>query len=926
MTSIQTPLTKQKELHWQTLLLGIAVAAAFFIPFIIMDKGYFLFYGDFNVQQVPFYQMCHDKVRSGDIFWDWNTDLGANFIGSYSFYLLGSPFFWLTIPFPSWMVPHLIGPLLILKFGCAAFTSYFYLRRFTKTAKAAQLGGLLYAFSGFSVYNIFFNHFHEAIVFFPLLLLALELFIAENKRGPLIFATFICALSNYFFFVGMAVFCVIYWFIRMIGGHWKMNLGRLAVMVLEVFLGVALAAALLIPAYLSVMQNDRVNSTLYGWNAFLYGRNQLYLNIIEVFFFPPDLPARPVFFDNANVKWASLGGWLPLFSMTGVIAWIRSRRKSWIKRIIIVSAVMALVPILNSAFFAFNSAYYARWFYMPILIMCLATVLTVEDKTVDWSGGFKVTAIITAIFTLVIGLFPKGLDDDGNITAFGLFSESTKKNSVFFWRFWITCAIAVGSLIILRILMQVRKKSLRTFMNSAVALVCIISVGYAAFFIGSGKTHGYDSHSIMIDQLIEGEVDLPDKENMSYRIDVFDGVDNTGMYLGYPCIQAFHSIVPASIMNFYPAIGVDRGVGSRPDTEQKALRSLLSTKYLLDRSGGDDFADEDGKTKMPGWKYYGTQSGYKIYENENYIPYGFTYDYYITSEQCDSYDPKNRAHMMLKAVILDDEQIARHSDILKNLNTEYDVVGDDANGNPTFTKGSTLKRISFSTSSLSADAYNRSRYTATDFKATTHGFTANIDLDRENLVFFSVPYEDGAWTAYVDGQEAEIEVVNVGFMAVRVPAGAHSIEFKYFTPGLEKGLIASGGAAVIIVIYMAIVIIMRKKRPDKWIVEYPEGEELAAAALADAEIQAYITGADRILSEEAGDALSDGTGDTEPHGDPGEDTESAVHLLDRIFAEEDRDKTSDASPLSDGEQNSKTDSGETSGFVVRIDPEDENQN
>ena len=28
-------------------------------------------------------------------------------------------------------------------------------------------------FSGFSVYNIFFNHFHEAIVVFPLLLWAL---------------------------------------------------------------------------------------------------------------------------------------------------------------------------------------------------------------------------------------------------------------------------------------------------------------------------------------------------------------------------------------------------------------------------------------------------------------------------------------------------------------------------------------------------------------------------------------------------------------------------------------------------------------------------------------------------------------------------------------------------------------------------------
>ena len=119
----------QKETGWRrwsqnnylkALVYGMAVSFLLFIPFILYDNGYFLFYGDFNVQQVPFYQMCHDAVRSGNIFWSWTTDLGANFIGSYTFYLLGSPFFWLTLPFPSAAVPYLMGPLFILKFGCAS--------------------------------------------------------------------------------------------------------------------------------------------------------------------------------------------------------------------------------------------------------------------------------------------------------------------------------------------------------------------------------------------------------------------------------------------------------------------------------------------------------------------------------------------------------------------------------------------------------------------------------------------------------------------------------------------------------------------------------------------------------------------------------------------------------------------------------------
>ena len=99
----------QKEKRLSTFLIALLVAAALFAPYMIMSEGYFIFYGDFNVQQIPFYQECHRAIRAGEIFWNWNTDLGANFIGSYSFYLLGSPFFWLRLPFPNSFVPYLMG-------------------------------------------------------------------------------------------------------------------------------------------------------------------------------------------------------------------------------------------------------------------------------------------------------------------------------------------------------------------------------------------------------------------------------------------------------------------------------------------------------------------------------------------------------------------------------------------------------------------------------------------------------------------------------------------------------------------------------------------------------------------------------------------------------------------------------------------------
>ena len=119
-------------------LLAFVTGCVIFLPFVIKDGGLFLYYGDYNVQQIPFYKMAHDAVREWNIGWNWLTDLGANFIGSYTFYLLGSPFFWLTLIFPSGAVPYLMAPLLILKFSVIAVTGAAFCRRCSRFSPAVQ--------------------------------------------------------------------------------------------------------------------------------------------------------------------------------------------------------------------------------------------------------------------------------------------------------------------------------------------------------------------------------------------------------------------------------------------------------------------------------------------------------------------------------------------------------------------------------------------------------------------------------------------------------------------------------------------------------------------------------------------------------------------------------------------------------------------
>jgi len=771
-------------------LLGLLVATAIYLPFIIYDSGLFLYYGDFNVQQIPFYQLMHDTIKGGNIGWTNKTDLGANIIGSYSFYLIGSPFFWLTMPFSSEAVPYLMGPLLILKTALMSWAAYIYMRRYTYNKNFAVLGGLLYAFSGFTCFNIFFNHFHEAMIIFPLLLAAMDELFENNRRGVLALAVFFSCTMNYYFFVGQVVFVVIYWLVRVITKSYRINLRNMLSLIAEAFLGVGCSAIILIPSILCVMQNGRISNTINGWEALAYGSSQRYTNIVTAFLFPPELPAYPTFTPDSNTKWGSLAGWLPLFSISGAVTFMTLQSRHWLKKLMIILTVIAFVPVLNGMFQFFNAQYYARWMYMLVCMLSLATVLSLESRNVKWSVGVGVTAAATFFLTLVIGYMPHYTTEElyGEKTyTFGLMDDDVI--------FWVHSAIALASIMMLSVMLALILKKKKLLAVVSIVMVCIISTGYSIYIVAVGKSHGYDSKNYMNALVInhKDDINLPNSENV--RTDFYEMMDNSGMFWQLPNIQTFHSIVPGSVMKFFNNIGVTRDVGSRPEASEYAVRSLLSVKWLVDYADdAESFCSENGVTKMPGWQYYEKQSKFHIWENKCYIPMGFCYDNYISEKDYEVCEKYNRSKLMLKAMVLDNKQIKKYKFTQDKLKNSHN--------------------FSYQRSDYLNDCEDRKKECCSKFEYTDEGFRSVIDRKgtaENTLVFFSVPYEDG-WSAYVNGKSADIEKVNVGFMAVEVPADCVSeITFKYHTPGLDAGIVVSFISFAVLGFYAAAVKLYGKK-------------------------------------------------------------------------------------------------------------------
>lgn len=788
---INSPLSaNRKEKYLTAFLLGFGAFLLMILPLLIYNGGYYIYYGDYNSQQVPFYNHAHEFIKNEGLGWDWGTDLGANFVGSYSFYLLGSPFFWLTIPLPQSLVTFSMPVLLALKFGFASMTAYAYIRRFVRGKGSALIGGMLYAFSGFQMFNIFFNHFHDVTAFFPLMLIAMEERVNNNRRGVFALSVALMGIINYFFFTGQAVFLVLYLIVRLKSPDFRITWKKFFSLAIEAVIGVMIACVMLLPAALAILGNYRINERLYGLNMVAYSDRTRILRIIQSFFMIPDVPARPNLFSSDGGKWASIGGYLPMFSMAGVIAFTKSRKSHWSKRLIAVCIICAFIPILNSAFYTFNSSYYARWYYMPILIMAMMTAQAFDDRTIDFRGGIKICGAVLAALT-VISLFPKK-DDDGNVIWFSFPNYKI--------HFYLTIVICAAGLVFLWYINKLRLTG-KPFMKNAViatvvsCIVCTAAVEYFGAMLGP-------YNQIYINNVLHGSenLELEEEENQFYRVDISENYDNYPMFWGLSSMRAFQSIVPGSIMEFYSEIGVTRDVASRAPLDKHILRGLFSVKYYFDKVYSDKEDTYTYEIELPGFEYIGEQNGFYVYENKYYVPMGFTYDNYILHELADKYTDQTKERLLMRALVLEKEQVEKYSDIITNLPAE--------------------KCVGLNDSAYLEDCEKRSQETCSTFVYDSDGFDAEITLEQPKLVFFSVPYDTG-WTAYVNGKPADVEKVSYGFMAVKAEAGENKIEFRYETPGLKEGAVITLCGIVLLAFYLFIT---RKAKRDGGFVHYYDYE------------------------------------------------------------------------------------------------------
>jgi uncharacterized membrane protein YfhO len=167
-----------------------------------------------------------------------------------------------------------------------------------------------------------------------------------------------------------------------------------------------------------------------------------------------------------------------------------------------------------------------------------------------------------------------------------------------------------------------------------------------------------------------------------------------------------------------------------------------------------------------------------IFRNKYVLPFGYTYDHYITESDFRSASPTQRKFITLRAMVVKDKEVAKYLRLTR------------------FNLSDTTKcELTFETFSTEINADQKDSLSISQFQDTR--ISGSITVKGDRLLYLSVPFDDG-WHLLVDYKETKKLVVDGGMTGVMLSAGTHTIEMKYKLTYLNTGLLMSLAGIIII--------------------------------------------------------------------------------------------------------------------------------
>lgn len=817
-----------------------APALAFMLPATIMlclfvirrifpfgDRS-FLF-SDMYHQYMPFFSEFLRKIKEGEgLAYSFHVGMGSNFLALYVYYL-ASPLHWLAFLVPEAFLMEFMSYLTVVKIGLGGLTAFIYLKEHFGGQEGLVLTGFscFYALSGFMAAYNWNIMWLDCVVLLPLIILGLEQLVKEGKCRLYCITLGLSILTNYYISIMICIFLVLYFLMLLFTE--KRSLKILGNFVLYSLLAGGMAAVLLVPEVLAILETD-------------FG-DMDFPKTLTSYFSVLDMLARhcmSVTTERGLDHWPNIYCGVavfllvPLYALNGKIP-MRSRFAK-----LSLAGLLLLSFGTNMLDFIWHGMNYpdslpARqsflYIFLILTICCEAyrRLEEMEEKQILYSYLAAVT------FLLFCEKFVDSQD-------FGLET-----------RFLSLAFVTVYA--VLLYLKRTGKSLRRRQILAAVMLVTVIaesSINMANTSVGTTSRSSYLGQQKDYTALYELTKEREQGQGL-YRLEKFARkTKNDGTLTGYPTASVFSSTMNSYVMDMYKRLGMRHSkVYYGFDGATLFSSALLNVKYMF---------GESGKFENPAYTLLEKSGDIYLYECEKTLPFGYVapsgYDF-PEGYANDGLGLQNRLVKELgvvgelfekvqEEVLGDDIKLTAsapgiyYAQLTAAGTSKAEVVGgsleshtysDLKNGSVLYLgyleEGDAVTLTNANdkddTKKISADFYScnlevldsalevLSARQLENVVFDSRHISGNISLQQPGRLILSVPYEKG-WRVLVNGEETEPELFGGTLMAFDLEPGEYSIQLSYTPHGRGLGM---GISVISLLIFAGLCYAGRKRRsPD----------------------------------------------------------------------------------------------------------------
>ncbi len=811
---------------------------------------------DMYHQYVPFLGELQYKLQEGgSLFYTWNGAGGSNFWNLMAYYG-ASPLNLLLILFPKKLIMEGITVVLLIKIGLAGSFMAIYLKYLGKECNMVTVAfATLYALCSYVMAYYWCIMWMDAVMLLPLCILGLNHIIDDGRAVMYVVSLALVVFSNYYMAIMVCIFIMFYYpvlyFLKVQAGGIRKCAVTTGKAIGYSFLGIAMAAVMLLPTYISMQSTYYISSDMpKDWDIY----NDA-LDVINQLFPYTELTFRE------GLPNLYCGMIVVMMLVFYVLSESITLREKLLNGVFLLFLFFSLNT--NKLDFIWHGLHFPNQLPFRYTFVICFILIGIAYRTIQRRDEFKIKHLWT-LLGAGIGYY---------LIAQKLMEDQNYSTELFFYG-------GLAWLVLYSAIMILSRKGQLSPSSVSLLIVVVIIAEMAAGTctsmdrIGNSYREGYFANGSDVAELAEEA----NEEFSRTEMDKLYTLNNPAMY-HYRGISQFSSSINADTTEIMEKVGMDGSPGrNRFNYNQKdpVSNAFFNIKYLITKNRELEDSDfklvkREGYSRLYESKYplsIGYMAGNEVrtWSTESENPFEVLADYVraATSNECTDVfktlgvseitaknaTTKNVADGKFSAKVTDKKSTAKVTlSYTADGSQKYYVFVEAQNaGAITASNGDELDDITIRNDcgsivnlgamkegqefkiiieypkgkagditchvrSLDYGVWDKAYAMLSDDMLEVTGFDDNhlegtIDVKESGVLVTSIPYDKG-WRLEVDGRQKEIHELTGGvFISMPLDEGEHHISLTFRPPGLIAGI----AITIISILVLAAVQLIRKRR------------------------------------------------------------------------------------------------------------------